>query len=150
LAAPLFAAAGHSSVFLLRLPLVAINCGVAIALIVGLVRNVKLTPALAFVACLPFIMPAPVVASRLLQTLGASVEPLLYVLALWALRERPWLFGAVLGVGFLHREFTIFAVPAFLVVQAVEGTLLTRATLARLVRVAVSFGVIWIVVDVLK
>ncbi len=149
LAAPLFAV-GHPSVFLLRLPLVVINCAVAVALIAGLVRSVKLTPALAFVAALPFIMPAPVVASRLLQTLGASVEPLLYVLALWALRERPWLFGAVLGVGFLHREFTIFAVPALLVVQALDGTLLSRATPARVLKASASFGVVWIVVDVLK
>ena len=112
LAAPLFLVIGRSSVFLLRLPLVAINCAVAVLLIAGLVKNVKIRPGLAFVAALPFIMPTPIAGSRLLQTLGASVEPFLYVLVLWALRRRPFLFGAVLGVGFLHREFTIFAVPA--------------------------------------
>ena len=149
LAAPLFAL-GHPSVFLLRLPLVAINCAVAVALIVGLVRSAKMAPPLAFVAALPFIMPTPLVASRLLQTLGASVEPLLYVLALWALRDRPWLFGAGLGIGFLHREFTIFALPALLVVQALDGTLPTRATLGRLSRMAASFGAVWVAIDVVK
>ena len=150
LAAPLFLVIGRSSVFLLRLPLVAINCAVAVLLIAGLVKNVKIRPGLAFVAALPFIMPTPIAGSRLLQTLGASVEPFLYVLVLWTLRRRPFLFGAVLGVGFLHREFTIFAVPALLVVEALEGTRLTRATAGRLLRVAVSFALVWGIVDVVK
>lgn len=149
LAAPLFALA-HPSLRLLRLPLVAINCAVAAALIVGLIRTLKLRPALAFVAALPFIMPPPLVASHLLQTLGASVEPFLYILLLWALRGRPWLFGAVLGVGFLHREFTIFALPALLVAQALDGTLMKRETWSRFDRAAASFAVVWLVVDVLK
>src|SRR5438309_885545 len=136
IAAPLFLVIGHPSVFLLRLPLVAVNAAVAVALIVGLVRSVHMRPSLAFVAALPFIMPTPIVGSRLLQTLGASVEPFLYVLVLWTLRARPFLFGAVLGVGFLHREFTIFAVPALLIVEALEGSLVTRAALGRLVRIA--------------
>jgi hypothetical protein len=150
LAAPLFFFIGHPSVFLLRLPLVAINACVAVALIAGLVKSVKMSPALAFVAALPFVMPTPLAGTRLLQTLGASVEPFLYVLVLWVLRDRPWLFGAALGVGFLHREFTIFALPALLLVQAFEGTLMTRATLGRLVRVAISFAIVWAAVDVLK
>lgn len=148
LAAPLFVI-GHPSVFLLRLPLVAINCGVAVALIAGLVRSVHIRPSLAFVATLPFVMPAPVVASRLLD-LYSNIEPLLYVLALWALRDRPFLFGALFGVAYLQREFTVFAVPALLAVKALDGTLLTRATLARLIRAAVAFAVVWIVMDVLK
>ena len=148
LAAPLFVI-GHPSVFLLRLPLVAVNCSVAVALIAGLSRSVHMRPSLAFVAALPFVMPAPVVAGRLLD-LYSNVEPLLYVLALWALRDRPFLFGALFGVAYLQREFTVFAVPALLAVKALDGTLLTRATLARLMRAAVAFAVVWIVVDVLK
>jgi hypothetical protein len=150
IATPLFFVIGHPSVFLLRLPLVAVNAGVAVALIVGLARGVQMRPSLAFVAALPFVLPTPIVGSRLLQTLGASVEPFLYVLVLWTLRARPFLFGAVLGVGFLHREFTIFAVPALLIVEALEGSLMTRAALGRLVRIAISFGIVWGIVDVLK
>src|SRR5207245_2035971 len=52
--------------------------------------------------------------------------------------------------GFLHREFTIFVVPALLIVEALEGSLMTRATLGRVVRMAISFGIVWGIVDVLK
>ena len=78
------------------------------------------SPWLALIAALPFVAASPVLASGLLETLGGSVEPFLYVLALWALRDRPLAFGLVLCLGFLHREFTIFAVLAVGVGTAFE------------------------------
>lgn len=149
MAAPLFALA-HPSLAMLRVPLVAINCVVAVWLVVGLIRYVKLRPATALVAALPFIMPPVAVSSELLTTLGASVEPFLYVLALWALRDRPWLFGVVFAVGFLHREFTLFALPALLMVKVLDGTLLKREMWSWFDRAAASFIVVWLIVDVLK
>ena len=107
-------------------------------------------PALALVAALPFIVPPPIVADKLVETLGASVEPFLYVLALWVVRQRPYVFGTLLCIGFLHREFTIFALPALLAVEALNGRRLTRDTWLRLARMAAAFGVVWIAVDLLK
>lgn len=149
LAAPLFAIGGPS-VLLLRLPLVAINALVAVALIAMLARHLALKPRLAFVAVLPFVMPTPIVASHLVETLGASVEPFLYILILWALRDRPVPFGAFLAIGYLHREFTIFALPALLLVDAVEGRLLSSAERRKLAAIACAFLIVWIIVDLVK
>ena len=38
-----------------------------------------------------------------------------YALLLWILRQRPFAFGALLGFGTLHREFTFLALPALAV-----------------------------------
>jgi len=149
MAAPFFLAGGPT-VLMLRLPLVLVNCASALILLVSLVRQVKLDPGLAFVATLPLVIPTPLTASYLLQTLGASCEPLLYVLLLWLVRRRPLWFGIVLGVGFLHREFTIFAVPALLVVMALEHSLWTRTSLENVLAALAAFVAVWTVVDIAK
>src|SRR6266849_1168109 len=107
IAAPFFWLGGPTLV-MLRLPLVIINCVVTVWLLRYVARSVG-SGWLAFVAVLPFAAATPVLSSHLLETLGASVEPFLYVLLLWALRDRSTAFGLVLGLGFLHREFTVFA-----------------------------------------
>src|SRR4029077_1126898 len=58
--------------------------------------------------------------------------------------------GLLLAIGFLHREFTIFAIPALVLVMAGERTLFTRATLERLLTVLVAAAAVWIVIDQLK
>ena len=89
----------------------------------GISSRLHLRPAIGFVAALPFIMPTPVIAGSFLQTLGSSgVEPLLYVLILWMLRSRPFAFGALLAFGFLHREFTMYALPALALVELADGS----------------------------
>lgn len=149
LAAPLFLIGGPT-LLMLRTPLAVINGAAGLSLLVLLVRRAALRPALAFAASLPLLAPSPLVSTLLMQTLGASVEPILYVLLLWVLRGRPLPFGLVLAVGFLHREFTIFAVPALVLVMAGERTLLTRTTLERLLTVVLVAVAVWIVVDQLK
>ena len=54
----------------------------------------------------------------------------LYVLLIWLTRRRrrPWC-GLIFGVGFLQREFALYGLVALLVVEAIEGTLFTRAGL---------------------
>ena len=90
----------------------------------GVSNRLQLRPAIGFVAALPFIMPTPVVAGSFLQTLGSSgVEPLLYVLILWMLQSRPFAFGALLVFGYLHREFTLYAVPALVVIHAADRSI---------------------------
>jgi hypothetical protein len=69
---------------------------------------------------------------------------------LWGLRRSPLAFGAVLAVGFLHREFTIFAVPALLIVEAAAGEKLTGDSLRRAARAGVGFCAVWLAVDAIK
>lgn len=149
LAAPFFLAGGPT-VAMLRLPLVLINCGIAAILVSTLVRETKLRPWLAFVAALPFTMPTPMTASHLVEALGYSVEPILYVLLLWLLRRRAVLFGVVLIVGYLHREFTAYALPALVLVMAIERSLFTRQTFERAAVVAAVCAVGWVLVEVVK
>jgi hypothetical protein len=107
-------------------------------------------PLVAFAGALPFVMPAPVAASQLLETAGACVEPFIYILLLWRLRQRPFAFGAVLAVAFLHREFTVFAVPALLAVEAASGRAWDLANLRRAAIMGVGFGAVWLAVDAIK
>ena len=93
------------------------------------------------------IVTTPVVSTALLQTLGASIEPFAYVLALWALRRRPLAFGVMLCVGTLHREFTILVLPALLIVSWVEGR---RVHWPSIARGGMVFAAVWLFVDLLK
>lgn len=147
--APFFAIA-RSSVALMRLPLVGLNAAVAVALLVMIERGLRVRPALAFAAALPFIMPSPGAANALLEVAGACIEPFVYVLALWALRRRPLPFGLVLAIAYLHREFTIFAVPALLLADWREWTSSVRDSVRRWALVAAGFAVVWITVGILK
>src|SRR4051812_25853189 len=110
IAAPFFRLGGPTLV-MLRLPLVVVNCVVAVWLLRRIARSTG-SPWFGLAAALPFAMTTPVMSAELVETLGASVEPFLYVLILWAVRRRPVAFGIALAVGFLHREFTIFALLA--------------------------------------
>jgi hypothetical protein len=147
--APFFWLAG-ATVTVMRVPLTALNIVVAIWLLTALGRRLGVRPLVAFAGALPFMVPGPVVASQLLETAGACVEPFVYVLLLWRLRQRPLAFGAVLAVGFLHREFTIFAVPALVLVEAASGSLWDRANLRRAGWMGAGFILVWIVVDAIK
>jgi len=149
LAAPFFLLGGPT-VFMLHVPVLIINATVAVMLVVLLNRELDLGWAPAFLAALPFIVPPAVTSDHLLQMLGASVEPLLYVLLLWVLRQRAVLFGLVLMVGFLHREFTIFALPALGVAMALDGSLFSRATTQRALTALATAVIVWTIVDTLK
>jgi hypothetical protein len=128
LVAPLFVVF-PPSVFLLKLPLVAINIAVGVLLVRILVDDVGLAPSAAVVASLFFLLPPPITASRLAEASGVNVEPFLYTLLLWKTRRRPALFGAIAGFAFAHREFTAYAVVALLLLDLRHGRLLTRARL---------------------
>ncbi|MBI4520817.1 MAG: hypothetical protein HY701_08250 [Gemmatimonadetes bacterium] len=122
LAAPLFFVAGPS-VAALKLPLLAINAGIAALLVLLLHRHLQIRPWLAFTPALFFILPPPGTAAALLEAGGGNVEPFLYVLLLWLSRDRPATFGAILAIGFLHRPFTIYGVGALLLVEAADRSL---------------------------
>jgi hypothetical protein len=131
------------SVAVLKLPLLIVNIVCAVLLVRLLTSNLRLRPAVAFVAALPFIVPTPVVAGVLLQ----GVEPLLYALLLWVLRRRPFAFGALLAFGFLQREFTMYALPALVLVELADRSAWSRDTLKRVAWSAAGFALVWLVVD---
>ncbi len=140
---------GGPTVAMLRLPLVAVNGIVAVWLLRSFTRSIG-SPWLALAAILPLAASAPVLSANLLETLGASVEPFLYVLALWALRDRPVAFGLVLAIGFLHREFTIFAVGGVAAASYFEHRKTTLGDARWVTRSALAFGVVWFAIDQLK
>lgn len=137
---------GGPTVTMLRLPLVLINVAVVI-LLIRLLAAGGASPSLAFVATLPFAACGPIAAGQLLTALGASVEPLLYVIVLWLLRGRPVPFGLVLCIGSLHREFTMFALPAILLLQWAEHRAIRWPAI---LKATAAFAVAWILVDQVK
>jgi hypothetical protein len=146
LAAPVFLAAG-ASVATLKLPLLAINLAVAFLLLWILERDAHLRPWLAGVASIFFVLPAPGTAASFLEAGGGSLEPLLYVLLLWITRRRPVWCGAILAIGFLHREFTIYGVVGLAIVGAANRSLFTKETLRRALVGLQSFVAVWVVIE---
>ncbi len=124
LAAPVMAMLGPT-VLSVKLPLVAVNVATVVLLLGIAVRDVGLRPALAAVAILPVALPAAGVAARVVEANGGNVESWLYVLLLWLAKDRPWICGAILGVGSLHREFVLYGAAALVAMD------LGRMALAR-------------------
>src|SRR5687768_2573489 len=85
LAAPLFAIAGVSATAL-KLPLLIMNGAIAALVIRAFERDMGLRPALGAIAAMPFILPAPGLASSFLDAGGGTIEPFLYVVLLWLTR----------------------------------------------------------------
>jgi hypothetical protein len=146
MAAPLFLVFGVS-VTALKLPLVAITVAVAVLLLRLFEREIGLRPALGLLAEAPFILPAPGTAVHLLEASGGNLEPFLYVLLIWMTRNRPILCGAIFGIGFLQREFTVYGLIALLTIWAAERQLFTRPGLTRLARLLLAAAVVWITVQ---
>lgn len=149
LAVPVFWIAG-ASVATLHLSLMLTNLAAATLLVVGLSRFGGLRPFEALAASAFFLLAPPVTSAFLLTANGANVEPFLFLLLLWFLRDRPLWFGCVLGVGFLTREFTMYAVPVILLAQAVDGKLLRVSTVRQWLLVAIAFSAVLAGVDALK
>jgi hypothetical protein len=152
--APFFAI-GRSSVILARVPFVALNAAVAVWLLRRFTRGTTpLSSRIAFVAALPFILPTPAVSGQLLELAGSCVEPFVYVLLLWTLRQRPFAFGLLLAFAYLHREFTIFALPALLLVEGPDmvrhARIDVRGQVQRAGWTLIGFALTWLVIDDLK
>lgn len=141
-AAP-FIALGGANVTMLRLPVLVVNVVVVVWLMTRLRRG-GVPLLLAFVATLPLIAPGALASTLLMQTLGASVEPFLYVLLLWHLRRRPAGFGALFAVAYLHREFVLFVLPALVLVWLLDRPRPDRALAGQVARAALAFAAVWI------
>ena len=105
---------------------------------------------MALLATLPFVLPAPGTAARLLDANGGNAEPALYVILLWLTRGRPVWGGLILGIGFLQREFTIYALLALLTLEAIDRSLFTRAGIGRRATMLRTAAEVWLVVQWLK
>ncbi len=141
---------GRASVGLARVPLILLNIVVVLWLLRRLMNGLGLHPGAAFVAALPLIVPTPAASTELLGLAGASIEPLVYVLALWMLRPKPFAFGLLLAIGFLHREFIIFAVPAIVLVEIGRSGFWSRDNARRAAWAVAGFALVWLIVDDLK
>jgi hypothetical protein len=149
LAAPAFLVAGVS-VASLRIPMLVMNIVVALLLFRLLERDAGLRPWQAFVPTLFFALVSPGTAGHFVQTSGGTLEPLLYVLLLWATRMRPTLAGVIFAIGFLHREFTLYGLVALLAIEARDRSLFTREGLLRkLVMLRAAVG-IYLLVEYLR
>ena len=149
IAAPVFLVLGPT-VFALKLPLLLLNILTALLLLRVLSRDVGLRTGEALLAASFFVMAPPGTAGQLMSSLGVSVEPFLYVVLIWMLRERPLWQGLVLGIGFLHREFTAFGFVALLAVSALDRSLFTRTHLVRLALAMVATAAVWAAVWALR
>ena len=149
LAAPLFLLFGPS-VTALKLPLLGINLAVALLLLRVFVRDAGLRPAVAVLPVMFFALPAPGTAARITEANGGNVEPFLYVLLIWVLRNRPIWCGGVLGLGFLQREFALYGFVALLVIDLLQAQLLSRHRLGRRVLSVAVAAAVWAAVQWLK
>jgi hypothetical protein len=152
IAAPFFVIGGPT-IQMLKLPMVLMNVAAALWLLREVARSSG-SPWLALVACLPFLVTTPAISAHLIQSTGGSAEPLVWVLVLWALRRRPLLFGLLLAVGTLEREFTIYALAGTVVGLWMERRAHPDAQPWRPLRwaaiTASGFAIVWIAVDLLK
>ena len=149
LAAPWFLVA-PINLTTLSLPLVLTNAVTAVLLVLGLERWGGLRPMHALVASLFFVLAPPIVAGDLVSVSGGNVEPFLYIALLWIVVDRPFLFGAVLAIGILQREFTIYAVPVLVAADAIRNWPALRGTLRKWLIALVVFLAVWQAVQALQ
>jgi hypothetical protein len=133
----------------LRTSMIALNIAVSTLLVVGLHRFCGVRPLLALAASLFFTFAPPYTSASLVEA-GANIGPLLFVPMLWMLRGRPLWFGAILGLGFRNREFTIYALPVLLAIELLQGTLLRPERIRSWLLAAASFLAVWQGVEALK
>jgi len=148
LAAPFFLVGG-ATVTVLRTSMLAWNLAFVVLLILGLERAGGLRPWVALVPALLFAAAPPSMARQLVQAQGGIIEPFVYVALLWFLRRRPAWFGVVLGIGFLNREFTLYAVPVLFLLEWSTHVLTARRVREWLLAL-VAFFAVWESVDALK
>ena len=141
LAAPVVAIFGPA-VAILKAPVLLVNIVTAVVLIWILIHDAGLTPSIAFVVSLFFTVLTPAMAKLLLETGGGNPEPFLYVLVLWLLRGRPLAFGIVFAIGFIHREFTAYAVTAIIAIAMLADPRITAERLKAAAIAAIGYFIV--------
>jgi hypothetical protein len=149
LAAPFFLAGGIS-VATLKLPLLILNVVAALLLLRVLEREVGLRPWLAAIPALFFVVPSAAVAAEILAPNGGNFAPFIYALLIWMTRNRPGWCGFFFGLGFLQREFTLYALVALLGIEALRGRLFTREGVRLRLATLRTAAEVWLLVQFLK
>ncbi len=126
LAAPVMWFLGPTEVAL-KLPVLVMNVAIVVLLVWIAHRDGGLRPLLAMAGAVPLVVPPMLVGTRLMEAMGGNVEPLLYTPLLWLLRNRRWAFATLLGFAVVHRELTIYAGLAMLILDLVATRGLSRA-----------------------
>ncbi len=140
---------GGATVGALRFSMLAWNIAFAVLLVVGLQRDAGLRGWTALVPAL-FFLAAPVsISGQLFAAQAGTIEPFVYIAALWFLRRRPLWFGVVLAIGFRNREFTVYALPVLVALELMSGEL-TRERLRGWLLSAVVFCAVWESIEALK
>jgi hypothetical protein len=120
LCAPLFALFGPS-VTTLKLPMVAMNIAVVVMMWRGLRREENIGPWGAAVAILPFAVPSALIGTRLVEHAGGNIEPFVFTIGMYLLRDRAIALGLWAGIGFLNREFSAIGLIALLLMDIAQG-----------------------------
>jgi hypothetical protein len=120
LCAPLFALFG-TSITTLKLPMVAMNLAVVVMLWRGLRREENIGPWGAAFAILPFAVPSALVGTRLVEHAGGNIEPFVFTVAAFLLRDRAVALGVWSAIGFLNREFSLVGLIALVLMDIVQG-----------------------------
>lgn len=120
LCAPLFALFGPS-ITTLKLPMVAMNIAVVVMLWRGLRREENIGPWGAAVAILPFAVPSALIGTRLVEHAGGNIEPFVFTIGMYLLRDRAIALGLWAGVGFLNREFSAIGLIALVLMDIAQG-----------------------------
>ena len=149
MAAPFFLVGG-ATVQMLKAPLLVVNIAIAVLLPLALERACKLRPAAALLPALFFVLAPPGTVGLFLEASGGNVEPFLYVVILWISRRHPLVFGAVLAIGILQREFTVYALGGLAVLGLADGSLFDRRQWRAVFQGGVAFAAVWQVVYLLK
>jgi hypothetical protein len=124
LAAPMMAIWPGSIAALRSVP-VAINVATAVLLFVTIItllpkgRPLATFP-IALLATLPVALPGPMTAADLTDALGMNIEPLLFAVLLWRWRTWPVGLGIAAAVAMKNREFTIYAIAAFVTLDLIR------------------------------
>ncbi len=148
-AAPVMGLLG-SSVASLRIALILLNLATGLLLLRLLVTEAKLDVWSAALASSPFWVAPVVTAAGLVEAQGGNIEPFLWVLVLYALRRHSLALGICLAIGFLNREFTMYAVPPLILVQIIEAHGVSRDLVRAWILTVVGSLVVFNVVLLLK
>ena len=74
------------------------NIAAAVLVVYVLARDARVRPWHACLATAFVALPPPGISGDLVSVSGGNIEPFLYIVLLWLLRERPFWFGSVLAV----------------------------------------------------
>jgi hypothetical protein len=141
---------GGPTVGALRFSMLAWNVVFGTLLVVGLQRDGGLRGGWAALVPALFFLAAPVsISGQLFAAQAGTIEPFVYIAALWFLRRRPLWFGVVLAIGFRNREFTVYALPVLVALDIASGEFTRERVRDWLLAMAVFFAV-WESIEALK